>query len=144
MVLKVKRNANGTVDRFKARLVAQGYSETHGIDYDEVFSPVAKYSAIRSLLALAKAHNLEVHQMDVKTAFLNSLIDCDIYVVARGFYIDPYKPNFACKLNESIYGSKQFARFWNTTLDEFLTSAGYRKSKAGDCTYIKQVKNSDG
>ena len=79
-VLKVKRNADGTVDRFKARLVAQGYSQTHGIDYDEVFSPVAKYSAIRSLLALANAHNLEVHQMDVKTAFLNGLIDCDIYM----------------------------------------------------------------
>ena len=78
--MKVKRNADGTVDRFKARLVAQGYSQIHGIDYDEVFSPVAKYSSIRSLLALANAHNLEVHQMDVKTAFLNGLIDCDIYI----------------------------------------------------------------
>ena len=142
--LKVKIKADGTVDRFKARLVAQGYSPTHGIDYDEVFSPVAKYSAIRSLLALANAHNLEVHQMDVKTAFLNGLIDCDIYMSQPESFIDPDRPNFVCKLNKSIYGLKQSARCWNTTLDEFLTSTGCRKSKADDCIYIKQVKNSDG
>ena len=96
--MKVKRNADSTVDRFKARLVAQGYSQTHGIDYDEVFSPVAKYSAIRSLLALANARNLEVHQMDVKAAFLNGSIDCGINIYAymsqpEGF-VDPDKPNF--------------------------------------------------
>ena len=70
-VLKVKRDANGNINRYKARLVAQGYSQTQGIDYEEVFSPVARYSSIRTLLALANAYNLEVHQMDVKTAFLN-------------------------------------------------------------------------
>ena len=140
--MKVKRNADGTLDRFKARLVAQGYSQTHGIDYDEVFSPVAKYSAIRSLSALANAHNLEVHQMDVKIAFLNGSIDCDTYMSQPEGFIDP--DYFVCKLNKSIHGLKQSARCWNATLDEFLTSTGYRKSKADDCTYIKQVKNSHG
>ncbi|XP_044182009.1 uncharacterized mitochondrial protein AtMg00820-like [Acropora millepora] len=62
-VLKVKRDANGNINRYKAGLVAQGYSQTQGIDYEEVFSPVARYSSIRSLLALASAYNLEVHQM---------------------------------------------------------------------------------
>jgi hypothetical protein len=64
-VLKVKRNQDGSVDRFKARLVAQGYSQTKGTDYDEVFSPVSRHTYLRSLLALANAHDLEVHQMDV-------------------------------------------------------------------------------
>ena len=67
-VLKVKRNSDGSLDRFKARLVAQGYTQTHRIDYEEVFAPVAKYFTIRSLLMLANAHDLDVHQLDVKTA----------------------------------------------------------------------------
>ena len=79
-VLKVKRDEDGSVDRFKARLVAQGYSYMKGVDYDEVFSPVARYSSVRSLLALANAQDLEIHQMDVKTAFLNGSLDCEIYM----------------------------------------------------------------
>ena len=68
-VLKVKRDENGGIDRFKARLVAQGYSQVKGVDYDEVFYPVARYTSVRSLLALANAHDLEIHQMDVKLPF---------------------------------------------------------------------------
>jgi hypothetical protein len=79
-VMKIKRDADGNVDRHKARLVAQGYSQTPGIDYEEVFSPVARHSSIRTLLALANKHNLEIHQMDVKTAFLNGYIEHDIYM----------------------------------------------------------------
>ncbi len=77
-VMKINRDADGNVDRHKARLVAQGYSQTHGVDYEEIFSPVARHSSIRTLLALANKHNLEVHQMDVKTAFLNGYIEHDI------------------------------------------------------------------
>ena len=73
-VLKVKRNADGTVDHFKARLVAQGYTQTQGVDYNEVYAPVARYSAIRSMLALGNAHDFEIHQMDVKTAFLMAIL----------------------------------------------------------------------
>ena len=78
-VLKVKRNSDGSLDCFKARLVAQGYTETRGIDYEEVFAPVDKYSTIRLLLTLANAHDLAVHQLDVKTAFLNGSVEHDIY-----------------------------------------------------------------
>lgn len=70
-VLKAKRNEAGSIDRFKARLVAQGYSQVKGVDYEEVFSPVACYTSVRLLLALANAQDLEIHQMGVKTAFLN-------------------------------------------------------------------------
>ena len=68
------------VFKVKARLVAQGYSQTYGIDYEEVFSPVARYSSIRTLLTLANAHDLEIHQMDVTTAFLNRSLEHDIYI----------------------------------------------------------------
>ena len=68
-VLKVKRKEDGSIDRFKARVVAQGYSQTKGEDYDEVFSPVARHTSLRTLLALANEYDLEVHQMDVRTAF---------------------------------------------------------------------------
>jgi hypothetical protein len=105
-VLKVKRNEDGSVDRFKARLVEQGYSQTKGTDYDEVFSPVARHTSLRSLLALANAHDLEVHQMDVKTAFLNSPLDCDIYMSQLEGFVDPDKPEHVCKLKKSIYGLK--------------------------------------
>ena len=93
----------------KARLVAQGYSPKQGIDYEEVFSPVARYSSIRTLLALANAQNLEVHQMDDKTAFLNGPIEHDIYMSQPEGFIDPDHPEYVCKLKKSIYGLNQSA-----------------------------------
>ena len=142
-VLKVKRNSGSSLDRFKARLVAQGYTQTSGSDYKEVFALVAKYSTIRSLLTLANAQNLEVHQLDIKTAFLNGSVEHDIYMFQPEGFIDPNRQNYVCKLNKSIYGVKQ-SRCWKSTLDEFLTSSGYRRSAADECIYIKQIKNSNG
>lgn len=143
-VLKVKRDEDGSIDRFKARLVAQGYSQTKGVDYDEVFSPVARYTSIRTLLALGNAHDLEIHQMDVKTAFLNGSLDCDIYMSQPEGFVDPNRPDYVCKLNKSIYGLKQSARCWNVTLDQYLQSAGYRKSDADGCIYTKTVREASG
>ena len=90
--MKVNRDANGNVDRHKARLVAQRYSQTHSVDCEEVFSPVAKYSSIITLLALANKHDLEIHQMDVKTAFLNGYIEHDIYMSQPDGFVDPHHP----------------------------------------------------
>ena len=140
----MKRNEDGSVDKFKARLVAQGYSQIYGVDYDKVFSPVAKYSAIRILLVLANAYNFEAHQMNVKMAFLNGIIDHDIYMTHPEGFIHPDKPNHLCKLKKSIYGVKQSASCWNSTLDTFLRPSGYQRSSADSCIYIKQVKNADG
>ena len=141
-VLKVKRNEDGSVDRSKARLVAQGYSQVKGLDYDEVFAPVARNTSVRSLLALANAHDLEIHQMDLKTAFLNSALDCEIYMSQPEGFVDPYRPSHVCKLKKSIYGLKQSARCWNITLDEYLKSVGYRQSNADGC--VKSVKEANG
>ena len=142
-VLKVKHDENGSVNRFKARLVAQGYSQVKGVDYDEVFSPVARNTSVRSLLALANAHDLEIHQMDVKTAFLNGSLDCEIYMSQPEGFVHPDRPNHVCKLKKSIYGLKQSARCWNTTLDEYLKSVGYHKSNADGCIYVKSVKEAN-
>ena len=143
-VFKVKRDANGRVDRYKARLVAQGYSQMKGVDYEEVFSPVTRNSSLRSLLALANAYNLDVHQMDVKTAFLNGTLDCDIYMEQPYGFVDKKKPDYVCKLKKSLYGLRQSARCWNTTLDDYLTSVNYRKGNADGCIYVKTEKEHDG
>ena len=96
--LVLLRNADGSLDRFKARLVAKGYAQSKGVDYNEIFSPVARYSAIRSLLALANANDLEVHPIDAKTAFLNGLIHSEIYMAQPDGYVDAERPNHVCKL----------------------------------------------
>ena len=90
-VFKVKRNADGTVDRYKARLVAQGYSQEEGMDYDHTFAPVARYSSIRSLLAIANQLNLEVHQMDVKAAYLNGDLEHEIYMEQPNGYVNKHQ-----------------------------------------------------
>ena len=144
-VIKIKRDANGYVDRHKARFVAQGYSQTPGIDYEEVFSHVAIHSSIRTLLALANKHNLEIRQMDVKTAFLNGYIEHDIYMSQPDGFVYTEHSEYVCKLKKSlIYGLKQSARCWNQTLDSFLTKNCYGKSNANNCIYVKSIKNDNG
>ena len=81
-----------------------------GVDYEEVFSPVARYTSVRSLLALANAHNLEIHQMDVKPAFLNGSLDYEIYMSQPEGFVDPDRPNHVCKLKKSIYYISQLVR----------------------------------
>ena len=82
--------------------------------------------------------------MNVKTAFINGSIDSEIFMTQLEGYVDAYKPNYVCKLNKSIYGLKQSARCWNSTLDQHLKSSGYRKINAGGCIYIKLIKKPDG
>ena len=141
-VFKVKRDADGGVSRYKARLVAQGYSQAAGIDYNEVFSPVARATTIRSLLAVANIYDLEIHQMDVTTAFLNGTLDHEIYMEQPRGFVDASKADYVCKLKKGLYGLKQAARCWNNTLTQYLISEGYIKSTADECIYFKV--NDDG
>ena len=104
---------------------------------------MARYTSVRSLFTLANVQDLEIHQMDVKTAFLNGSLDCEIYMSQPEGFVDPDRPNHVCKLKKSIYGLKQSARCWNTTLDEYLKSVGYCKSKADECIYVKSVKEAN-
>ena len=111
-VFKVKRHADGSIDRYKARLVARGYSQKEGLDYKETFAPVAKFASIRTLLALAAHQDYEVHQMDVKTAFLNGDLDVDLYMQQPEGFLVAGQEELVCKLRKSIYGLKQAGRAW--------------------------------
>ncbi|CAM8933760.1 unnamed protein product [Rhodiola kirilowii] len=98
---------DGSVDKFKARLVIQGFMQKEGIDFFDTYAPVARISTIRLFIALAAINNLVVHQMDVKTAFLNGDLDEEIYMKQPEGFIMPGNENKVCKLIKSLYGLKQ-------------------------------------
>ena len=102
-VFRVKETKDGTIERFKARLVAKGFLQKLGIDYDETFAPVAKFTSIRILLSLAAKHNLMLHQLDVKTAFLNGNLDEDIYMIQPDGYVDKDHLELVCHFKRSLY-----------------------------------------
>ena len=144
-VFKLKHNSDGSIERYKAFLVAQGYSQSEGVDYQEVFSPVVRYRTIRSLLTVANIYDWEIHQMDVKTAFLQGDFEEEINMRQPDGYTDNDKPNHVCKLKKSIYGLKQAARCWNSASDSHLKSNGYKNSGADPCVcIIKSVRQSNG
>ena len=98
---------------YKGRLVAKGFNQIHGIDYDETFSPVAMFKSIRIMLAIAAYHDYEIWQMDVKTVFLNENLLEDVYMTQPEGFVDPQYTGRVCKLHRSIYGLKQASRSWN-------------------------------
>ena len=100
--MKVRPNADGLLDRFKAPLVAQGYTQTKGVDCSEVFSPAGRYSTIRSLLTLAKAYDHELHQTNVTTAVFNGSLDCEIYMTQPEGYADSERPDYVCKAKRAF------------------------------------------
>ena len=139
-VFKTKINADGSINKHKARLVAQGYAQQHGIDYEETFAPVVKYVSLRTVLAIANQRNMELHQMDVNSAYLNGDIDVDIYMKQPEGFVDPANPNKVCKLRKGLYGLKQSGRVWNEKIDKYLKSQGYTPSDADPCIYVKHNK----
>ena len=103
-VYKVKTNADGSLERHKARLVARGSSQEFGSDYDETFSPVVRTESIRSLSAMSVQRGLKLHQVDVSTAFLNGELEEEVYLAQPEGFICPGKETLVCKLKKSIYG----------------------------------------
>jgi transposase InsO family protein len=138
-VYKTKYNENGTLDKYKARLVAKGFAQKHGIDYTETFAPVVRFSSIRALLAIGAYYDLEIHQMDVKTAFLNGDLDHDIYMKQpEGYEVKGYE-HLVCKLNKSLYGLKQAGRQWYEKIDSELRRMRFDRLATDNCIYIKQT-----
>ena len=136
-VFKTKMNADGSVNKYKARLVAQGFAQQHGIDYEETFAPVVKYVSLRTVFAIANQYNMDMHQMDVNSAYLNGDIDAEIFMRQPEGYIDPNHPKKVCKLRKGLYGLKQGGRIWNAKIDKYLRTQGYNPSDADPCIYVK-------
>ena len=111
-VLKIKRKADGSIDKYKARLVAKGYTQREGIDYEENFSPVVRFVSIRLIVAIVAHLDLELFQMDVKTAFLNGELDEEIYMDQPISFEVKEQGRKVCRLKRSIYGLKQASRQW--------------------------------
>jgi len=136
-VYKIKRNADGSIDRYKARLVAKGFSQKYDIDYKETFSPVIKYSTIRMMIAIATAKSWRMIQMDVKTAFLYGELEEDIYMKIPEGNLNTKNGN-CLKLKKAIYGLKQASRQWNHTFDNKIKSMGFTQSTYDPCLYYKR------
>ena len=141
-VFKKKEGTPGVEEtRFKARLVAKGYTQREGVDFNEVFSPVVKHSSIRVLLAMVAKFNLELEQLDVKTAFLHGELDEQIYMhQPEGFEIHG-KEDHVCLLKKSLYGLKQSPRQWYKRFDTFMVGNGYCRSAYDNCVYHKKHSN---
>jgi hypothetical protein len=140
-IFKNKSNEEGVIVRNKARLVAQGYTQVEGVDFDETFAPVARIESIRLLLAIACCLKIKLYQMDVKGAFLNGLIDKEVYVEQPKGFTDPKYPNHVYKLEKALYGLKQAPRAWYERLTEFLLSLGFVRG-GGDRTLFVLKKDS--
>ncbi len=138
-VFKVKRDASGNIERFKARLVAKGFKQREGIDFNEVYAPVSKHSTLRALLSLVAVEDLELQQLDVKTAFLNGVLEEEIYMVQPPGFEEGGK-NVVCKLLKALYGLKQAPRAWHTKLRTELELLGFKASEADAGLFVRYGK----
>lgn len=138
-VFTIKKNRDGEIVRFKARLCARGFTQVKGLDYNETFSPTSRYDSIRVLLSIAARDELQIEQFDVKTAFLYGELSEDIYMeVPEGLKTQSSK---VCKLIKSIYGLKQSSRCWNEKFCSFLTTYGFKPSPSDNCVFVGYFKD---
>ncbi|KAJ9545397.1 hypothetical protein OSB04_025104 [Centaurea solstitialis] len=139
-IFRNKTDERGIVIKNKARLVAQGYTQEEGIDYDDVFAPVARIEAIRLFLAFASYKGFKVYQMDVKSAFLYGTIDEEVYVCQPPGFEDPKYPDRVCKLRKALYGLHQAPRAWYDTLSSYLLENKFERGVIDKTLFVKRTK----
>ena len=132
-IFKTKRYSNGNKERYKARLVAKGFTQRAGIDYKETFAPISTKDSFRIIMALVAHYNIELHQMDVKTTFLNGDIEETIYMIQPENFESKDSNDLVCKLRKSIYGLKQASHQWYHKFHKVIISYGFEVNKVDNC-----------
>ena len=135
-VYKAKKDAAGIINKYKARLVAKGYVQRQGVDFDEVFAPVARLESVRLLLAHAATQGWAVHHMDVKSAFLNGVLQEEVYVEQPPSFVLRGQENKVLHLVKALYGLRQAKRAWYAKLDKSLLGLGFRRSASEHAVYL--------
>jgi hypothetical protein len=138
-IFKKKMRPDGTIERFKARLVVRGFTQKKDVDYFDTYSPVTKIATIRTLIAIAAIHNLVVHQLDVKTAFLNGELKEEIYMTQPEGFVVKGQESKVCKLRKSLYGLKQAPKQWYEKFNNTLITNGYIVNNSDSCVYSKEI-----
>jgi hypothetical protein len=135
-VYKVKRKGDGSLDRYKARLVAKYFKQWYRIDYEDTFSPVVKAATIQIILSIVISGGWCLRQLDMQNVFLHGILEEDVYMKQPPGYKDKSLPHYVCKLDKAIYGLKQAPRAWYSILSEKLLQLGFHVSKAGTSLFF--------
>jgi len=135
-LFKHKFNADGSLERYKARWVLRGFSQRPGIDFDETFSPVVKPATVRTVLSLALSQHWPIHQLDVKNAFLHGKLTETVYCAQPSGFEDSAYPDFVCRLNKSLYGLKKAPRAWYSCFATHLLSLGFVEAKSDTSLFV--------
>jgi hypothetical protein len=135
-VYRIKKKADGSIDRYKARLVAKGFKQRYGIDYEDTFSPVVKIATIRIVLSLSVSCGWSLRQLDVKNAFLHGVLEEEVYMRQPPGFENPHAPHHVCKLDKALYGLKQAPRAWYSRLSSKLCELGFTPSKADTSLFL--------
>lgn len=141
-IYKTKLNEHGEISKYKARLVAKGYSQEQGIDYTEVYAPVARMDTIRTIITTAAQKKWEIYQLDVKSAFLHGILTEDVYIQQPKGYVVEGQEEKVYKLHKALYGLKQAPRAWFSRIKKYFLRAGFIKSQNEETLFLKN--NSQG
>jgi hypothetical protein len=139
-VFKIKHGVDGEIEPYKAKLVAKGFTQTFGVNYNKKFAPVVRFVLICCILALTAIEDMEIHQMDVKNTFLNGDFEKEIYMEQHEGFTQGYK-HLVCMLHKSLYGLKQSPKAWNQKLDVFLKNIEFIRSDANFNVYVVQIED---
>ena len=140
-IFKNKTDEDGEIIRNKFWLVAQGYTQAEGVDFDESFAPIARLESIRILMSIACTMNFKLYQMDVKCTFLNGYLNEEVFVEQPKVFQDPHFPDHVLRLKKTLYGLKEAPRAWSDRLTHYLLDRGFKRGYADRTLFVKNDEN---